>query len=117
MRAAVCGSEKIVKLLVEHEGGMKDEYGNTALIAASHNGWPECIKLLLKKEACLRGYNGWTALMWAVYNNKLNSVQILMAKEMNIKSTHEYREFLSGTTALDIAKRKGYTDIVSILSK
>ena len=115
MMAAVCGHTEAVRLLVEHERDLKDGIGRTALIFAAKSGHAECVALLLEKEAGMQDRQGWTALMWAVYNNKLECAKLLLERERNMKTTRKWFEFPPGTTALDIAKKKGYKEIVSIL--
>ena len=109
MRAAACGHAEVVKLLVEHEGGMKDEDGWTALIYVARKNKADCIRLLLDKEGGMQDNDGCTALMHAAYNNNLECARLLAKRENRIRN--EY-----GGTALDIAKKKGYKEIVSILS-
>ena len=71
MMAAIYGHAEVVRLLVEHEGGMKDEDGWTALMYAARENKADCIKLLLEKEGGMQDNDGWTALMGATYNNNL----------------------------------------------
>ena len=116
MHAAEKGHATCVELLAEHEGGMQSEDGWTALMIAVCNGHTDCVKLLLKKEAGMRYKNGWTALMFAAYWNNLECVRLLARKEKDMKTTHACWGFPPGTTALGVAKRKGRTEIASILS-
>ena len=119
MRAAYCGRTEVVRLLIEHEGGIQDKAGETALMHAAWSGHAECVKLLLEKEAGMQNEDGMTALMWAVANNKFQCAELLAEREKNIKTTHGglfSSGFPPGTTALDIAKEKGYTKLISILS-
>ena len=77
----------------------------------------ECIKLLLEKKAGMQDKNGMTALMWAVANNKFQCAELLAEKEKDLKLTRKWFGYSPGTTALDIAKREGRAEIVSILKK
>lgn len=144
--AAACGCLEIVKLLIEHEGGMQDDTGSTALIWAAFNNHPECVAVLREKESCMQKYDGLTALMvaawnghlvcvklllekevgmqdrygrtafmWAILNNHPDCVQLLANRERELKTKYAWNCFLSGSTALDIAKRRGYSEIISTL--
>ena len=45
-----------------------------------------------------------------------SSVRGFAERERDMKTTHKWNWFPPGTTALDIAKKTGYKEIVSILS-
>ena len=94
---------------------MQNKNGWTALMQAAQNGHIECVRLLIEKEAGMRDKNGWTALMQASYNKKPDCVRLLKEREKDMKTTREWCECPPGTTALDIAKKKGYEEIVSLL--
>ncbi|ESU40430.1 Ankyrin repeat protein [Giardia duodenalis] len=116
MWAARNGHPGCVRLLLEKEGGMLDKYGGTALMFAVEHDHIECIKLLLEKEAGMRDKNGWTALMRAVLVGHTECVRLLAEEEKDMKTIRERFGYLPGTTALDIAKREGRTELVSIFS-
>ncbi|ESU40310.1 Serine/threonine protein kinase [Giardia duodenalis] len=116
MWAARNGHPGCVRLLLEKEGGMLDKYGGTALMFAVEHDHIECIKLLLEKEAGMRDKNGWTALMRAVLVGHTECVRLLAEEEKDMKTVRERFGYLPGTTALNIAKREGRTELVSILS-
>ena len=88
----------------------------TALMVAADKGHTECVELLLVKEAGMQDRKGWTALMYATYNNRLECARLLAKKETDMKTTHKWNWFPPGSTALDIAKKRGHAEIVSILS-
>ncbi|EFO63681.1 Kinase, NEK [Giardia lamblia P15] len=123
MYAAQFNSQDSVKLLLKKEACMKDKNGITALMVAANCNSPECVTLLLKKEACMKDNNGWTALMRATCNNSLECVRLLASKEGGIRTTHNVywedddQAYPSESTASDIARRKGYREVLSILSK
>ncbi|ESU45136.1 Ankyrin repeat protein [Giardia duodenalis] len=123
MMAAESNNPECIRLLLDKEAGMKTTYGQTALMWAARNGHLECVKLLIEKEAYAQDNGGWTALMHAVYNNKLESVKLLARKEKNMRTIREVRwegdpkVYSPGSTALQIAKIKGYNEIVKILSQ
>ena len=54
--------------------------------------------------------------MIAAERNRIECVRLLARKEKSIKTTHEWSRYPPGSTALDIAKERGHTEIVSILS-
>ncbi|KWX14798.1 Protein 21.1 [Giardia duodenalis assemblage B] len=114
--ACNCHSE-LVKLLLEKEGGVQDKDGETALMKAAGVGRLDCAKLLLEKEAGLQDRNGWTALMHAVRWNRLECARFLAEREKDMKTIRERFGCPPGTTALDVAKKMGRTEIVSILSE
>ena len=105
-----------MNLLVEKEEGMQDKEGVTALMCATYNNRLECAKLFLEKEACMQDKDGWTALMYATYSNNLECARLLAEREKDMKTTRKWFGYLPGTTALDVAKRMDYKEIVSILS-
>ncbi|EFO61177.1 Kinase, NEK [Giardia lamblia P15] len=115
MYAARNGHTEVVKLLMKHECGMKNTFGWTGLMYAAKNGHQDCVELLLEREGRMQDTSGWTALMRATYWNNPECVKLLVRKERDLKSTCEYYGFPPNTTALSIAKKRGYTDIVSIL--
>lgn len=123
MYAAQSNNQNSVKLLLKKKACMKDKNGITALMVAANCNNPECIILLLKKEASMKDNNGWTALMRATCNNNLECVRLLASKEGDIKTTHNVywedddQAYPSESTASDIARRKGYREVLSILSK
>ena len=100
-----------------HQINCKDITGMTALMWAAHRGHTECVKSLLEKEAGMQAENGWTALMFAAYNGNVGCARLLAEREKDMKTTHEWNGFPPGTTALDIAKRMGYKEIVSIINE
>lgn len=71
----------------------------------------------------MKDKNGITALMRATCNNNLECVRLLASKEGDIKTTHNVywedddQAYPSESTASDIARRKGYREVLSILSK
>ncbi|ESU40631.1 Ankyrin repeat protein [Giardia duodenalis] len=85
MRAASCGHAEVVRLLVDHEGGMQDSWDWSALMHAAEKGHATCVKLLAEKEE-------------------------------GMKTTRKWFGYLPGTTAFDVAKKMGRTEIISILS-
>ena len=116
MFATARGHVECVKLLLKKEAGLKGENGLTALMKAAENGYVECVNLIIEKEASMQDNDGRTALMKAVYWNRIECARLLAEREKDMKTTYKWFGYLPGTTALDIAKERGHTEIVSILS-
>ena len=58
----------------------------------------------------------WSALTHAAEKGHATCVELLAERERDMKTTREWCGFPPGTTALDIAEKKGYKEIASILS-
>ncbi|KAE8305599.1 Kinase, NEK [Giardia duodenalis] len=110
MRAAIHGHTELVGLLLEKEGGIRDNSGWTALIWAARTGHIDCLELLLEREGGMRDNNGGTALMATVGNGYSNCARSLLRKEICMQDNN-------GTTALMAAAGRGYTDCVKLLMK
>ena len=74
----------------------RDEYGKTALIAASQEGHEDIVKTLIDARADCNAIDGYrdTPLVWAAHNDHING---------------------RGRTALMLAAVGGYIDIVKVL--
>ncbi|ESU43892.1 Beta-soluble NSF attachment protein, partial [Giardia duodenalis] len=68
-----------------------------------------------EQEGGMQDESGWTALTLAAYWNRLKCARLCAEKEKCIRTIRERFGCPPGTTALDIAKKKGYKKIVSIL--
>ncbi|TNJ30758.1 Ankyrin repeat protein 2 [Giardia muris] len=112
MRAAWNGDLEGVKRNL-NQVGMKDENGWTALMEAAIWGHANCIPLL-EKEIGMQDNWGWTALMWAARNGETDCVRLLLS-EAGKQTTKERDDFPPGTTALMIAARENYPEIVQLL--
>ncbi|ESU36641.1 Serine/threonine protein kinase [Giardia duodenalis] len=108
MRAAIYGHAELVGLLLEKEGGIRDNSGWTALIWAARTGHIDCLELLLEREGGMRDNNGGTALMATVGNGYSNCARRLLRKEICMQDNN-------GTTALMAAAGRGYADCVKLL--
>ncbi|ESU34780.1 Ankyrin repeat protein [Giardia duodenalis] len=119
--AAYNGHLECIRLLLSEEGGMQDNKGRTALMGAVRNNHPECVKLLLGREAGMHDKYGWTALIWAIDNNNIECVRLLAEKEGDVRRTQYNTEphltCACTETPLDMARKKGYEEIVAILTK
>ena len=108
MMAAVHGHTKVVKLLVEEEGGMKDNIGRTALMWAESCGHSRCVKLLIEKEAGMRDNYGYTALMVAAQGGCAECIKLLLNKETGMQN-------IWGSTALMLAAHNMHPECVELL--
>ena len=95
---------------------MDPQRSESTNIAVAH-GQAKVLRLLIEQEGGMQDESGWTALMFAAYWNNLECARLLAERERDMKTTREWWGFPPGTTALDIAKRWGRTEIVSILSE
>ncbi|EET02674.1 Hypothetical protein GL50581_61 [Giardia duodenalis ATCC 50581] len=103
MMAATRGYAEVVRLLVEHEGGMKDNAGWTALMFATKSGYADCVELLAEKEARMKDEDGHTALVHAARAGHREAAELLMEHEKDV----------TGWTMLMCAAALGDTDMVS----
>ena len=108
MRAAACGHAEVVKLLVEHEGGIQDKNGMTALMGAAHNDHVECVNLLLEKEGGMKNKSNRTALTYAVEKAHPKCVKLLLEREAGMKGNDDM-------TALMTAATHGHVECIKLL--
>lgn len=80
MGATIYGHTDAVKLLMEHEGGMKDNTGWTALMYAALTNHTELVGLLMNVEEGAQNSEDRTALMYAAQSNNQNSVKLLLKR-------------------------------------
>ena len=114
------GRTEILKLILGAGPNLKDtnRFGGTALIPAAHRGHVDTVKLLLTTAIDKDHVNnlGWTALMEAVVLGDGGAahteiVRLLVAAGANTGIPDRDR-----ITPLEHAKRRGYTEMVKILS-
>ncbi|KAE8302927.1 Ankyrin repeat protein 1 [Giardia duodenalis] len=105
MVAAVLGHVEAVRLLMEHENGMKSSTELTALMWAAANGRTEVVRLLLEVEGCMEKCRGCTALSFAACYGRLDCVKLLLKREKNV----------GGMSALSVASIWKHSEIVSFL--
>ena len=88
---------------------IKNQYGWTALIAASSHGLEESVRLLLNHNANvdIQGDYGWTALMRASYFSRKEIVQLLLDHNAGITLKDK-----NGKTALDLARNKEIKEMI-----
>ena len=65
---------------MDEEGGRNNDDGETALMLAARNGYPECVKLLVEKEGGMQNTNGWTALIVAAEHGEVGCVKLLLER-------------------------------------
>jgi ankyrin repeat protein len=118
--AAAEGRIEILKLTLSAGADVTDtnRYRGTALIPAAHRGHLEAVKLLLETAIDKDHVNnlGWTALLEAVILGDggvphTEVVRRLVAAGANVNLPDR-----DGMTALEHAKRRGYSGMVAILS-
>ncbi|MHA4847851.1 ankyrin repeat domain-containing protein [Flavitalea antarctica] len=122
MIASVKGYQDIVQILIEKSNPdmtILNGYGGTALIPACERGHVEVVKLLLEKtNVNVNHINrlGWTALLEAIVlsdggKGQQEIVRLLLAHgaDKNIADKN-------GITPLEHARKKGFKELVDILS-
>jgi hypothetical protein len=114
------GRAELLKLMLAAGADLKDtnRYGGTALIPAAHRGHVEAVKLLIATGIDKDHVNnfGWTALMEAVVLGDggpahTEIVRLLVQAGANASIPDRDR-----ITPLEHAKRRGYAEMVRILS-
>ena len=114
------GRVELLRLMVPAGADLKDtnRFGGTALIPAAHRGHVEAVKFLLTTKIDKNHVNnlGWTALMEAVVLGDGGAahteiVRLLVAAGADINIPDRDR-----ITPLEHAKKRGYGEIVRILS-
>jgi ankyrin repeat protein len=120
--AAVANDIEMLKLALEGGASARNitsRYDGTALIAAAHLGHAEVVKILIAAKAPLNHVNnlGWTALMESIVlgNGGKNHTDTLRALvEAGADANIADRQ---GTTPLQHARRRGYTEMARILEQ
>ena len=118
MWAAACGHAEVVKLLMEHEGGMENKDGWPALMFAAQCGrsnerhgepsvdYLKCVKLLMEREGKI---SGWTAFIYAAHRGNVNAVR----NNLHTQGTRD----VGGWTGLMYAAVQGHRKVVELLVK
>jgi uncharacterized protein len=120
--AAVNGDAETVKLAISlgsDPRAITSPYNGTALIAAAHLGYAEVVRALIAAGAPLDHVNnlGWTAVMEAVVlgdggKRHQDTLKALVDAGANIHIPDR-----QGVTPLEHAKRRGFSEMVTMLSR
>ncbi len=115
-RVTTAGLEDQVKELLKQNVDVNEraEYGWTALLSASAQGYPRILRLLLEAGANpdISNVNGITPLMYAAQYGNLEISKILLEYGANTDLRDTY-----GMTALIVATLKGHIKVVEKLLK
>lgn len=117
MKASLVGDTETVKHLLSRDADVnaKDCEGRTALMFATINAHIETVRMLLEHEADVNATanDGGTALLLAASNENIEIVRLLLSKGSDVNG-----KFIStGKTALMLAKEKGHTGIMQLLTQ
>ena len=113
MKAAEKGHVEVVRLLVEMGVDGVDGVGNTALGLASRHGNVDIVRVLVGEggaDVDKAGEEGTTPLIWASREGKMDVVRLLLELGADVGVRDDKCE-----TALDVARRGGWDDIVEML--
>ena len=114
------GRTEILKLMLPAGADLKDtnRFGGTALIPAAHRGHVETVKLLLTTKIDKDHVNnlGWTALMEAVVLGDGGAAHTEIVRLLVAAGANALIPDRDSITPLEHAKRRGYAEIVRILS-
>ncbi|EFO63702.1 Kinase, NEK [Giardia lamblia P15] len=102
MRAAAKGDAGMVELLAPVQKGLKDKNGNTAFMHALRNKHRDTAVVLGRHEA-----PSWTPLMCASFTGDIETVRRHLSERDRKNS--------DGETALMLAAREGYKEIIELL--
>jgi ankyrin repeat protein len=94
-------------------------YDGTALIAAAHLGHADVVKILIDAGAPLDHVNnlGWTALIKAVVLGDGRSAHQQTVRHLVAAGANREIADRQGKRPLDLAKQRGYQEIVAMLEK
>ena len=110
----------VIPLLLAHRGievNVKTRYGCTPLYYACADGQTSCVREMLKDSRVMvnepNNY-GRTPLWWAAYNGHLDIIRwwIVSGREMDLGKPGE-----AFTDAIGVAKKRGQTEVVTLLER
>ena len=122
MIASVKGYRDIVQLLIEKSNPdmtILNGYGGTALIPACERGHVDVVKLLLEKtNVKVNHINrlGWTALLEAIVLSNGGKSQQEIVRLLLAHGADKNIADKNGVTPLEHAKKRGFKELVDILS-
>ena len=111
MLAAREGKPSVVKTILAAKPRIqaRNPLGESALMLASIEGHTEVVKLLLDAGAPVN-HDGWTPLIYSASRDRIDVARLLIGKGANINAAAD-----SGTTALMMAAREGYLQMLLLL--
>jgi len=118
---AACDNDQdsVVSILLAHPDinpNLKNKGGNTPFMAACFYGNESCVRLLLQDLRVMvnEPYEGYTPLKWAADKGHQNVIKwwIASGREMNLGTPGNDK-----TDAIGAAKRKGKTEVASLLER
>lgn len=115
--AAEEGNVETIACLLKHGAAKDPKSLNSALFNATVRGPKEAVQLLLEHGANATnpaGFAGYTPLMGAAYSERVDPeiVQLLLKGGADVQS-----KAATGDTALQLAGKRGSTEIVALLTK
>jgi ankyrin repeat protein len=113
--AAEEGNTETVACLLKHGAGKNPKSLNAALFNAAVRGSTASVRLLLEHGANAiepAGYGGYTPLMAAAHSDIMNVENVKLLLERGAKVTSKGA---TGETAMQLARRRGHTEIVELL--
>ena len=122
MIASVKGYTDIVKLLIEKSNPdmtILNGYGGTALIPACERGHVDIVRLLLEKTNVKVNHinkPGWTALLEAIVLSNGGKSQQEIVRLLLAHGADKNIADKNGITPLEHARKKGFKELVDILS-
>jgi len=110
----------VIPLLLAHpdvDVNVKNTYGATPFYCTCFYGRPSCIRELLKDSRVKvneRDHHGWTPLFWAAYRGSLDLIKwwIASGREMDLGTPGDHYQ-----DAISAAKKKGKTEVVTLLER
>ncbi|MBX3635236.1 MAG: ankyrin repeat domain-containing protein [Rubrivivax sp.] len=119
--AAVADDEETLALLLAAGASAKrvtSRYDGTALIAAAHLGHDGVVRQLIRAGAPLDHVNNlhWTALIEAVVLGDGGPRHQAVVRDLLAAGANRALTDRAGRTALDLARERGYTSMVQLLS-
>jgi len=120
--AAVADDVPMLRLALDggcKAGNITSPYHGTALIAAAHLGHDEVVRTLIKAGAPLNHVNnlGWTAVIESIVLGDGGKRHIATLKALVDAGADINLADNSGNTPLTLAKRRGYSEMATILEK